>query len=61
MAWLHICRELCERNGAQIGYQRSQRTAGDTGIWGNEFTVRFNTARIPGQVDTELQTLKSRT
>lgn len=58
---LYICRELCERNGAQIGYQRSQRNAGDTGIWGNEFSVRFNTARIPGQVDTELQTLKSRT
>ena len=34
---LYICRELCERYGAQIGYQRALR--GDTP--GNEFFVAF--------------------
>ncbi|SFU98014.1 two-component system, NtrC family, sensor histidine kinase PilS [Polaromonas sp. YR568] len=34
---LYICRELCERYGALIGYQRVQRA----GIDGNEFFVMF--------------------
>lgn len=34
---LYICRELCERYGALIGYQRVQRS----GIEGNEFFVIF--------------------
>jgi two-component system sensor histidine kinase PilS (NtrC family) len=34
---LYICRELCERYGALIGYQRVQRA----GIEGNEFFVMF--------------------
>jgi two-component system sensor histidine kinase PilS (NtrC family) len=34
---LYICRELCERYGALIGYQRVQRD----GIDGNEFFVMF--------------------
>jgi two-component system sensor histidine kinase PilS (NtrC family) len=34
---LYICRELCERYGAMIGYQRVQRE----GIDGNEFFVMF--------------------
>ena len=34
---LYICRELCERYGAQIGYQRVMRGA----IQGNEFFVMF--------------------
>lgn len=35
---LYICRELCERHGALIGYQRSLR---DTTHEGNEFFVAF--------------------
>ncbi len=34
---LYICRELCERYGATIGYQRKLRA----GIDGNEFFVMF--------------------
>ena len=34
---LYICRELCERYGALIGYQRVQRA----GTEGNEFFVMF--------------------
>ena len=37
---LYICRELCERYGAQIGYQRVLR--GDTE--GNEFFIMFKSA-----------------
>ena len=37
---LYICRELCERYGAQIGYQRVLRDA----IQGNEFFVMFQPA-----------------
>ena len=37
---LYICRELCERYGALIGYQRAMRH----GVEGNEFFVLFNSA-----------------
>ena len=37
---LYICRELCERHGARIGYQRVSHQ----GLEGNEFFVIFRTA-----------------
>jgi two-component system sensor histidine kinase PilS (NtrC family) len=37
---LYICRELCERHGAQIGYRRGPGPAGDPRE-GNEFFVVF--------------------
>lgn len=37
---LYICRELCERHGALIGYQRATRN----GVEGNEFFVLLRTA-----------------
>jgi two-component system sensor histidine kinase PilS (NtrC family) len=40
---LYICRELCERYGALIGYQRVQRG----GIDGNEFFVTFGPSSPP--------------
>ena len=40
---LYICRELCERYGAQIGYQRVLRK----NIQGNEFFVVFHPASQP--------------
>ena len=40
---LYICRELCERYGAQIGYQRVLRK----NIQGNEFFVVFRPAAQP--------------
>ncbi|MHB1199416.1 MAG: sensor histidine kinase [Polaromonas sp.] len=40
---LYICRELCERHGALIGYQRVPRGT----IQGNEFFVMFSAAPAP--------------
>jgi two-component system sensor histidine kinase PilS (NtrC family) len=40
---LYICRELCERHGARIGYRRGPSPAGD-GRDGNAFYVAFRTA-----------------
>jgi two-component system sensor histidine kinase PilS (NtrC family) len=40
---LYICRELCERYGALIGYQRVHRS----GMEGNEFFVVFKAASQP--------------
>ena len=38
---LYICRELCERHGALIGYQRAERQRQDVPTPGNEFFVAF--------------------
>ena len=43
---LYICRELCERYGALIGYQRTTRGP-YTLVEGNEFFVIFNMATSP--------------
>lgn len=41
---LYICRELCERHGASISYQRTARTTQRGEIAGNAFTVNFRKA-----------------
>ncbi|WP_295856049.1 ATP-binding protein [uncultured Xylophilus sp.] len=38
---LHICRELCERHGAAIGYRRIARPTGRGDLPGNAFTIAF--------------------
>ncbi|MDP2769168.1 MAG: ATP-binding protein, partial [Giesbergeria sp.] len=38
---LYICRELCERHGATISYQRTSRPTPRDDIEGNAFTVSF--------------------
>ncbi len=40
---LYICRELCERHGAAIGYQRLAQPPAAGKREGNAFTVRFRT------------------
>ncbi|MDP3709555.1 MAG: histidine kinase dimerization/phospho-acceptor domain-containing protein [Polaromonas sp.] len=45
---LYICRELCERYGALIGYQRVHRA----GTEGNEFFVVFKAASQPLSADS---------
>jgi two-component system sensor histidine kinase PilS (NtrC family) len=50
---LYICRELCERYGALIGYQRVQRE----GTEGNEFFIMFRPAST--LMSTELSYLDS--
>jgi two-component system sensor histidine kinase PilS (NtrC family) len=44
---LYICRELCERHGATIGYQRRGAGEGDSYREGNEFFVEFAPPAAP--------------
>ena len=46
---LYICRELCDRHGASIAYQRSVRTLDGAFFEGNEFmvTLQLSDAQIP--------------
>ncbi|MDY0106160.1 MAG: PAS domain-containing sensor histidine kinase, partial [Giesbergeria sp.] len=41
---LYICRELCERHGAAISYQRMPRPCHRGDVMGNAFTVSFRKA-----------------
>ena len=54
---LYICRELCQRHGASISYQRLHRTTlrGDTG--GNAFTVGFRRTTRPADAATLFDTI----
>ncbi len=45
---LYICRELCQRHGASVGYQRLTRVLERGAIGGNAFTVAFRRAARPG-------------
>jgi two-component system, NtrC family, sensor histidine kinase PilS len=44
---LYICRELCERHGATIGYQRRTAGEGESCREGNEFFVEFGAGAAP--------------
>ncbi|MBX9832840.1 MAG: ATP-binding protein, partial [Burkholderiaceae bacterium] len=54
---LYICRELCQRHGASISYQRLNRTTarGETG--GNAFTVGFRRITRPADAATLFDTI----
>jgi two-component system sensor histidine kinase PilS (NtrC family) len=54
---LYICRELCQRHGASISYQRLNRTTarGETG--GNAFTVGFRRITRPADTATLFDTI----
>ena len=55
---LYICRELCQRHGASISYQRITHTTtsrGDTG--GNAFTVGFRRTTRPTEAATLFDTI----
>ena len=49
---LFICRELCERHGATIGYERTERLQDGASVAGNEFFASFR--RAPGHHTTTL-------
>ena len=55
---LYICRELCERHGATIGYQRLERHTERGLIQGNAFVLSFGNPRpaalLEGALDTPL-------
>ena len=44
---LYICRELCERHGATMGYERSAAGSASNAREGNEFMVIFAPAAGP--------------
>ena len=44
---LFISRELCERHGASITYERTARTRADRTVEGNEFLIQFRRAHSP--------------
>jgi two-component system sensor histidine kinase PilS (NtrC family) len=51
---LYICRELCERHGASIGYQRATRQLARGQTPGNAFTVTFRAANRPADATGSL-------
>ena len=54
---LYICRELCQRHGASIGYQRLVRTTPRGEIGGNAFTVGFRRNARPAENATLFDTI----
>jgi two-component system sensor histidine kinase PilS (NtrC family) len=45
---LYICRELCERHGAALTYQRAVRSSRDQRREGNAFVIVFQIAKAQG-------------
>jgi len=54
---LYICRELCQRHGAAIGYRRSVRTLERGQIEGNAFIVTFRGAIRPADTGSLFDTI----
>lgn len=55
---LYICRELCQRHGASISYQRLTRpTLRGDDVGGNAFTVGFRRTTRPAEVATLFDTI----
>ncbi len=54
---LYICRELCERYGARLGYQRLARDTTRGSIEGNAFTLVFYPTAVLGTPASRLDTL----
>lgn len=54
---LYICRELCQRHGASISYQRLNRTTARGETKGNAFTVGFRRITRPADAATLFDTI----
>ncbi|WP_367067652.1 HAMP domain-containing sensor histidine kinase [Oryzisolibacter sp. LB2S] len=54
---LYICRQLCQRHGASIGYQRATRMLGRGAVAGNAFTVSFRGTTRPAETNSLFDTL----
>ena len=54
---LYICRELCQRHGASISYQRLNRPTARGDIGGNAFTVGFRRTTRPADNATLFDTI----
>ena len=54
---LYICRELCQRHGASISYQRMVRTTARGDVGGNAFTIAFRRTTRPAETATLFDTI----
>ena len=54
---LYICRQLCQRHGASIGYQRSTRMLDRGPVAGNAFTVSFRSTTRPAETGSLFDTI----
>lgn len=54
---LYICRELCQRHGAAMGYRRSIRTLARGQVAGNAFIVTFRGAIRPADTGSLFDTI----
>ncbi|MFY3385787.1 two-component system sensor histidine kinase NtrB [Paracidovorax sp. MALMAid1276] len=54
---LYICRELCQRHGASISYQRVHRITARGEVGGNAFTVAFRRITRPSDPATLFDTI----
>jgi two-component system sensor histidine kinase PilS (NtrC family) len=54
---LYICRELCERYGARLGYQRLARRTARGSVEGNAFTLVFYPTAVLGTPSYRLDTI----
>ena len=54
---LYICRELCERYGAHLGYQRLARSTARGSVEGNAFTLLFSPAAVLAAPACRLDTI----
>ena len=54
---LYICRELCQRHGAAIGYQRKDKSLPRGQVAGNAFTVTFRGATGPADTASLFDTI----
>ncbi|AVP58980.1 PAS domain-containing sensor histidine kinase [Pulveribacter suum] len=54
---LYICRELCQRHGAAISYQRASRSLPRGEVPGNAFTVLFRGGSQPGSTPSLFDTI----
>jgi len=54
---LYICRQLCQRHGASIVYQRSTRMLERGAVAGNAFTVSFRSTTRPAETNSLFDTL----
>jgi two-component system, NtrC family, sensor histidine kinase PilS len=54
---LYLCRELCQRHGASISYQRISHATGRGDIGGNAFTVDFRRTTRPTEAASLFDTI----
>lgn len=54
---LYICRELCERHGAAIGYRRTARTTARGAVDGNAFSVTFRSPNAAAMASQPIDTI----